>query len=292
MDILGRIKGGLYGVAVGDALGGTTEFMSQAEIRNQHGYLTEIVGGGVWKLAPGETTDDTAMTICVAEGILENPDDPMERIGDKFMAWYASDPKDIGALTRYVFREFDGNWFEAAFLADLDMGQSGGNGSLMRCLPVAFGYDKLDDIERVTRLQSKMTHYDERCDEACIFYNRIAFRLLQGERLGEAIRTEIAGTAYADILSGPPDCESSGFVVHTFRWVLHILLAAESFADVVQRAANVGGDTDTIAAIAGGLAGVYYGFEGIPPKYAEAILLRGELDELSEKLLAMRRNQF
>ena len=86
------IKGGLYGVAVGDALGGTTEFMSAGDIRAQYGYLQDIIGGGVWGLAPGEVTDDTMMTLCVAEGILQNPADPEEPIGRLFLEWYQSRP--------------------------------------------------------------------------------------------------------------------------------------------------------------------------------------------------------
>jgi ADP-ribosyl-[dinitrogen reductase] hydrolase len=135
-----RIKGGLYGVAVGDALGGTTEFMSTREIEAKFGYLTEIIGGGVWDLEPGEVTDDTMMTLCVAAGIIENPAEPMEAIGRLFMEWYQSRPKDIGNIIRHVFRIYEGDWLEAAFIAHMDMGQSGGNGSLMRCLPAALAY--------------------------------------------------------------------------------------------------------------------------------------------------------
>jgi ADP-ribosyl-[dinitrogen reductase] hydrolase len=68
MNRLNRIKGGLYGVAIGDALGGTTEFMTRSEVKNKYGYLTEIIGGGVWDLEPGEVTDDTMMTLAVGEG--------------------------------------------------------------------------------------------------------------------------------------------------------------------------------------------------------------------------------
>jgi len=289
MELADRIRGGLYGVAVGDALGGTTEFMSRREIAERHGYLTEIIGGGVWRLEPGEVTDDTMMTLCVADGILESPADPMGAIGDRFLAWLASDPKDIGNIIRRVLTTYGGSWFEAAMLADLDLGQSAGNGSLMRCLPVALGYPNWGDVARVTRMQSKMTHYDELCNEACELYNRIAFRILDDESdLREAIRRTITGTAYEDLLSGEPGCEPSGYVVHTFRWVLHLLLTSDSFEEVVQRAANQGGDSDTIGAIAGGLAGVHFGFEGIPECYASRILIRDRLDRTSENLLALR----
>ncbi|MGG4049086.1 ADP-ribosylglycohydrolase family protein [Paenibacillus favisporus] len=287
-QMLDRLKGGLFGVAVGDALGGTTEFMSVREVKAQYGYLTEIIGGGVWQLEPGEVTDDTMMTLCVAEGILENPAEPLEAIGRYFLEWYQSRPKDIGNIIRHVFEKYEGDWLEAAFIAHADMGQSGGNGSLMRCLPAALAYNDPAEVERVTIMQSRMTHYDPRCAEACVIYNRIADRLLRGEDLSEAILAEIKGSEYEGMIEDEPDCPPSGFVVHTFRWVLHILLHASDFSDAVQRAANLGGDSDTIGAIAGGLAGIYYGYEGIPAKYAEAILIKDRLDRLVSQLYALR----
>ncbi|MEF3354114.1 ADP-ribosylglycohydrolase family protein [Paenibacillus sp. GYB006] len=283
-----RIKGGIYGVAVGDALGGTTEFMTEQEIKEKHGYLTEIIGGGVWSLEPGEVTDDTMMTLCVADGILENTEEPVEAIGRFFKEWYQSRPKDIGNIIRHVFEQFEGDWFEAAFIAHMDMGQSGGNGSLMRCLPVALAYKELSDIDRVTIMQSRMTHYDPRCAEVCVMYNRIAHRLLQGEDLGTSIKAEIAGSEYEESIKSLPDCPPSGFVVHTFRWVLHILLHTTTFEEVVQKAANLGGDSDTIGAIAGGLAGIYYSYEGIPAKYKNAILIKERLDHTITKLYVMK----
>ncbi len=204
------------------------------------------------------------------------------------MDWYRSKPKDIGNTIRHVFKSYTGNWFEAAFLTDLDLGQSAGNGSLMRCLPVALAYRSLSDIEQVSRIQSKMTHYDERCNDACVIYNRIAFRLLHGEELKRAILSEIKGSEYESLVEEAPDCESSGFVIHTFRWVLHILLSSSDFSEVVQRAANLGNDSDTIGAIAGGLAGVYYGYRAIPSTYSQVLLIKDRLDEVSNGLYQLR----
>ncbi|WP_127530586.1 ADP-ribosylglycohydrolase family protein [Paenibacillus kobensis] len=292
MNRLNRIKGALYGVAVGDALGGTTEFMSAGAVKKTYGYLTEIIGGGVWELEPGEVTDDTMMTLCVAEGILEAPDDPMPAIGEKFLSWYRSDPKDIGNIIRKVLSTYKGNWMRAAFLADCDMGQSAGNGALMRCLPVALAYPELSDVERVSRLQSKMTHYDERCAETSILYNRIAHRIIEDDAdLKQTIAQEISGTEYADLLNGLPDCDPTGFVVDTFRWVIHLLLTSASYEEVVQRAANEGGDSDTIAAISGGLAGLYYGFDAIAERYRKQIIISDRLNYVSERLEKLRRDR-
>ncbi|WP_370636443.1 ADP-ribosylglycohydrolase family protein [Cohnella sp. CFH 77786] len=202
----------------------------------------------------------------------------MHAIGRRFLQWFESKPKDVGNIIRHVLGKFDGNWFEAALLADLDLGQSAGNGSLMRCLPVALCYPELGDVERVSRIQSKMTHYDERCSQVCEAYNRIAFRILNhNEAIKDAIEAEIRQTGYESSLYAEPNCEPSGFVVHTFRWVLHILMTSNSFEEVVQKAANLGGDADTIAAIAGGLAGVYYGYNGIPERYSSQIIMKDRL---------------
>ncbi|WP_068776035.1 ADP-ribosylglycohydrolase family protein [Paenibacillus sp. FJAT-26967] len=286
--LMDRIKGGMYGVAVGDALGGTTEFMTEREIKEKYGYLTEIIGGGVWNLEPGEVTDDTMMTLGAADGILENAEEPVEAIGHFFMEWYRTRPKDIGNIIRHVFGKYEGDWFETAFVAHMDLGQSAGNGSLMRCLPVALAYKELADLDRVTIMQSRMTHYDPRCAEVCVMYNRIAHRLLQGEDLGTSIKAEVKGSEYEEHLEALPDCPPSGFIVHTFRWVLYILLHTANFEEVVQKAANLGGDSDTIGAIAGGLAGIYYSYEGIPARYANAILIKERLDHTISQLYEMR----
>ncbi|WEK53725.1 MAG: ADP-ribosylglycohydrolase family protein [Candidatus Cohnella colombiensis] len=289
MQLIDRIRGGLYGVAVGDALGGTTEFMSRSEIMKEHGNLTEIIGGGVWNLDAGEVTDDTMMTLCVAEGILANPLDPMQEIGGRFLQWYRTLPKDVGNIIRHTIREYDGNWYDAAIRTHSVLGHSAGNGSLMRCLPVALCYPKLQDVERVARMQSKMTHYDERCNEACEIYSRIVYRIMMGEtNLQDAIESEIKHTDYEHKVHAVPDCEPSGFVVHTFRWVLHILLTSASFAEVVQKAANLGGDSDTIGAIAGGVAGVYFGYLNIPELYSSKILIRDRLDEVCKGIGDLR----
>lgn len=289
--MLTKMEGALVGFAIGDALGGTTEFLTKEEIQKQYGQLQEISGGGVWSLEKGETTDDTAMTIAVAKGILKNPRDPIEAIGDEFLKWYHSHPKDIGIIVRTVLGSFNGNWFETAKKAHYEYLDelSAGNGTLMRCLPVALAYKDIEEIEAATRKQSKMTHYDSKADDACILYNRIAYRVLQGAALKETIREEVKGTIYESVLNGHrPTCLPSGYVVDTMNWVLYWLLHAETFTDVVVGAANEGHDSDTVAAIAGGLAGLACGFEGLPRKYVDVLLQKEELIELARELKNLR----
>lgn len=291
--MLDRIKGALFGLAIGDALGGTTEFLTKEEIQKKYGVLKEIVGGGVWKLEKGETTDDTAMTVAVARGILVNPQDPVEEIGEEFLKWYASNPKDIGNIIRVVLGLYNGDWFETAKKAHHQYlyGQSAGNGSLMRCLPVSLAYQDIQTVEAITRKQSKMTHYDSLADEACVIYNRIAFYVLHGKDLKESIKDEIKGTNYETALTGKkPTCEPSGFVADTMNWVLYWLLNCDSYLDVVVGAANEGHDSDTVAAIAGGLAGLACGFEKLPSGYCDVLKERRELDDLAQELYKLNKS--
>lgn len=284
IGLLNAVKGALFGLAIGDALGGTTEFMTRKEIQDQYGAVTKIIGGGVWDLEPGETTDDTAMTLAVARGILQNSVNPIPSIGEEFLKWYAGRPKDIGMIISTVFRIYEGDWFKAAKLAHDDhlYQRSAGNGSLMRCLPVALAYNDLETVEDMTRKQSQMTHYDSLADEACVIYNRIAFQVLHGKNLHEAIRDEITGTSYESALSGnKPACLPDGFVVDTMNWVFYWLLQSESYLDVVIGAANEGYDSDTVAAIAGGLAGLAYGYEALPREFCELLLVKKDLEELA-----------
>ncbi len=180
--MLDQIKGGLFGVAIGDALGGTTEFMSEREIKNKYGQLTDIIGGGVWQLKQGEVTDDTAMTLCVAKGIMASPDDPIAHIGEEFLKWYNQKPKDVGIIISQVMRTYKGNWEEAAKDVHHQLsGKSAGNGSLMRCLPIPLVYPDRKEMEELTVRHSKMTHYDDLAAEACLIYNRIVSRFLNGD---------------------------------------------------------------------------------------------------------------
>lgn len=287
--MLNKILGGLMGMAIGDALGGTTEFLSEKQIKEKYGVVTDIIGGGYWHLIPGETTDDTAMTIAVAKGIIDVPNDPIQAIGKYFIEWNNTNPKDIGNIVATSFRYFSGDWnFAAKRAHDILNGKTAGNGSLMRCLPIALAYNDLEKMQEITIKQSKMTHYDDVAAEICVIYNKIAMRLLNGENLQASILKEVKNTRFDSNLEIKPDCSPNGYVVNTFTWVLYWLYNMTSFSDVVIGAANKGGDSDTIAAIAGGLKGIEVGFSGIPLAYSNKILLKDELMNIGKKLYSIK----
>lgn len=290
--MLDKIKGGLFGVAIGDALGGTTEFMSEREIKNKYGQLTDIIGGGVWQLSPGEVTDDTAMTLCVAKGIIQSPDDPIPHMGEEFLSWYAQKPKDVGIIISQVLTTYKDNWEEAAKEVHHRLsGKSAGNGSLMRCLPIPLAYSDQKKMEELTIRHSKMTHYDDLASDACLIYNRIASRLLNGDELAVSLREETAGTLYEEALTCEPDCLPDGFVVHTMKWVVHILSNRKTFEEVAVAAANKGHDTDTVAAIACGLKGIETGYGQLPERFKGKILIKEELSQVAADLAEIRRKR-
>ena len=288
--MLDQIKGGLFGVAIGDALGGTTEFMSEREIKNKYGQLTDIIGGGIWHLKPGEVTDDTAMTLCVAKGIIESPDDPIPYIGGEFLKWYNQKPKDVGIIISQVLTMFKDDWEQAAKDVHYQLsGKSAGNGSLMRCLPIPLAYTDPKELGELTIRRSKMTHYDDLAAEACLIYNRIASRLLHGDDLDTSLKEETAGTIYEDSLINEPDCLPDGFVVHTMKWVVYFLSHMKTFEEAAVAAANKGHDTDTVAAIVCGLKGIEVGYEQLPQRFKEKILISEELCQVANELLKIRK---
>lgn len=289
--MLNKIKGGLFGLAIGDALGCTTEFMHPSDIKKQYGFLTDIIGGGPFKFKPGEVTDDTDMAICVSKGIVSNYKNPIPEIGKEFIKWLESNPKDIGMTVRSSLLYFyeTKNWEEASKKTHEYLnGKSAGNGSLMRTLPIALAYNDPYDIARLSRAQSKMTHYDDKASNACVIYNNIAYFLLNGMNLKDAIESQIIGTEYEFVLYEPPYNPPDPYVINTFRWALYILLNYHSFEEVVQVSANQGYDADTLASIVGGLAGIYYGYESIPNNYINILIKKNELDILSKKNYDLR----
>lgn len=286
--MLDKIKGGLVGFAIGDAMGVATEFMSPEEIQTKYGTVTEILGGGVFGFECGQTSDDTAMTMAVAKGIIANSTYPIEEIGKQFLTWQASNPKDIGITVRTAFRNYQGDWFKAAENAHEELTLSGGNGTLMRCLPIALAYSDFEKMDQISRLQSKMTHYEDSASNACVIYNRIASRLLNGEDLKSSLLTEIKGTIYDLDYSQEPDCPPNGYVVYTMKWVLYWLLNGETFHDVVASATNKGNDSDTIAAIAGGLKGLEVGYKKLPYQHVKKLIELKQLEEIAEVLYEVR----
>lgn len=281
-------RGALYGVAVADALGATLEFMSAAEIARRYGTLRDIVGGGWLALRPGQVTDDTEMTLAVAEGIAEQPDAPVEAVGRRFIEWLDTQPRDVGrtcaVALKYARRR---GWADAARFAHDDLGgRSAGNGSLMRSAYPGLWYADRAQALRVAVELSRMTHYDPLASEACELYTAAIWDMARGGvPARQALKAAFGGTRYQAALAGQARLDPTGFVVDTLNCALDAVARTSSLEDAIVRAVNLGGDADTVGAVAGGLAGAMYGYDSIPTRWREAldVRIRARLDAAAER---------
>jgi ADP-ribosyl-[dinitrogen reductase] hydrolase len=195
-----RYAGAVLALACGDALGAPAEFLSKEQLASRHGHLTEMVGGGGCQWRPGEWTDDTGMTLCVAEGILECPEDPVAAIGERFLDWLETTKDAGGTITSALlgFQERTASsaterlaandlWAEASSNTPESLsGRAAGNGSLMRTLPVALAYPDRDSMLNTSARISAMTHWDPQAELACAIYCMWIRNMLRGLPMGDA----------------------------------------------------------------------------------------------------------
>ncbi|RDV81799.1 ADP-ribosylglycohydrolase family protein [Ammonifex thiophilus] len=309
-----RIRGGLYGLAVGDALGATVEFVDREEVRRRYGVLKDIVGGGWLGLRPGEWTDDTEMMLAVAEGVLADPENPVPHVGEGFLRWRATNPPDVGGTVRAVFRAYDrlGDWHRAAREVHARTGMTAGNGALMRTLPLAFAYPGPAGLFRRCMEVARMTHWDPEAGLTCFLYCRTVQGFLEGKELPAAFARALAemkkeaplgelGRAasslagkLAGVLDWPEErLRPTGYTVDTLACALWCAANSGSFEEAVVKAVNLGGDADTVGAVTGGLAGVMYGYEAIPRRWLDKFDegQRARLDTAAGELARLARER-
>lgn len=322
-DIMDKIKGALYGVAVGDALGAPLEFMNADQIDRRYGRVTEMIGGGWLGVLPGEVTDDTQMTLAVAEGIVASPKSPTEEVGARFIEWARGGPKDIGGTCRasisnagIMATKWGANanrpsfdvWEAASRKTAFSNGnRSGGNGALMRTVYPGLYYRKEWEAVQKASDISRMTHWDDESDDACQLYTHIIHRFIQAEYpaverteqdardavKSAILRSSLKGTQYDIGKQGEMIwLKPTGYVVDSMKCAVSFFWNTESFEEAVADAANYGGDADTIAAITGGLAGAYYGYNAIPTRWTGSLApeIRARLDVLADLAADNRAN--
>lgn len=283
--IVRRAQAALLGGAVGDALGATTEFMKPTQIRERIGVHREITGGGWLNLLPGQVTDDTELTLCVARGIVQAREWNLSAIADRFAHWLSGEPADVGATCRRGIREY----VETRRLAAAPNEWDAGNGAAMRVAPVALytlGDEKL--LSRLAVEQAHITHHHPLSDAACVAVGRLIQRgILRTPLAGLRATADELAARHPEFLFEGYDGESSAYVADTLRTVLHAFFSTGSFEDCLVKTVNRGGDADTAAAIAGAIAGARYGLSAIPRRWVGALDagLREELASLAERLV-------
>lgn len=292
---MGRFYDAIMGLVVGDALGVPYEFKARDSFT-----ATGMTGYGTHNQPPGTWSDDSSLTLATIESIIKSNGIDLYNIMDNFSAWLtwgAFTPYgkvfDVGRTTREAI-----NRYRRGADVKLCGGRSerdNGNGSLMRILPLLFTPVSFIDYlhpEMWIYAVSSLTHAHEISRHACWAYIDTAAAVLNCENK-EGVKNYLSSykyftpferLTYLDSLSRD-EIKSTGYVVDTLEAALWCFLKTDSYKDCVLTAVNLGGDTDTIAAVAGGLAGLYYGTggkKGIPQAWIDQIARREYITELCE----------
>lgn len=259
-----KLKGVVYGAAVGDALGVPYEF------KGRDSFVCEgMAGGGSHNRPVGTFSDDTSLLLATCASIKERGGIDTDDMRSKFRKWlydgaYTPDGVvfDVGNATATALEQGHG----------CDGERSNGNGSLMRIAPLAFLYTSDDDIRAV----SAITHAHWMSTEACVVFVRILDDLIDGEYIEDALAANVPDSKAFSYLLELEDLprdqvRSGGFVLDTLGAALWCALHTDSYKDCVLAAVNLGDDTDTTACVAGAIAGAMYGFEDIPHEWVEAL---------------------
>lgn len=295
MQILDRYRGSLLGLALGDAVGTTVEFSPPGTFDP----VTDMVGGGPFRLAPGQWTDDTSMALCLATSLVEcggfDARDQINRYRRWWTEGYLSSTGhcfDIGITVRSALMDYEatGNPF-----AGPTHHRTAGNGSLMRLAPVVlFFYPDHDAAVHHASESSRTTHGATECLEACRLAAAILCRALDGKCKEAAFTVDpgaftaapsvwsIARGEYRD--KAPPAIKGSGYVVESLEAALWSVWTTDSFESAVLRAANLGHDADTTAAIAGQFAGALYGVSALPSCWLDRLVQRQLIEDLAARL--------
>ncbi|MEH2374187.1 ADP-ribosylglycohydrolase family protein [Nostoc sp.] len=297
---------GLMGLCVGDALGVPVEFTSRAE--RVKSPVTTMLGYGTWNQPPGTWSDDSSLSFCLAECLCRGYS--LDAIANSFWRWYKEaywtprgDVFDIGQTTHTAIMRLKQG--VVPHQAGGKVENSNGNGSLMRILPIAYCHRNLTLAELLARVHdvSAITHAHARSQMACGIYISIAVALLEGADLQTAYLQALQDIQqiysvrefllekphFGRIFSGEiaklpvEEINSGGYVIDTLESSLWCLLNSSSYSEAVLKAVNLGGDTDTTAAVTGGLAGIYYGVENIPQKWMNQIARRQDIIYLAER---------
>ena len=308
------IHAGLFGLAVGDALGVPVEFKRRNVLKQNP--VTDMLAFGTHHQPKGTWSDDSSLAFCLADSLSRGYD--LQDLANRFVLWRNAElwtPHgkvfDIGIQTRKSI-----NTLEAILKAnDIDAFRflkyeadeyTNGNGALMRILPLLF-YIKGWPIEKQFKIiwdVSALTHGHIRSAIACLIYLKLTEYILEGMSIDEGymklqktillflenqnisvkemvlfdriLKSDISKLEESDI-------KSDGYVLHSLEASLWCVLTSNSYKETVLKAVNLGDDTDTTGAIAGGIAGMIYGLDGIPQPWLDCLVRRNAINDLCDR---------
>lgn len=298
------------GLVVGDALGVPVEFKNRESLKQDP--VANMRGYGTYNQPPGTWSDDSSMTLALLDSLKEGLD--YKDIMDKFITWYDKGEYtpygnifDIGIATRQALSRYKNG--ESALECGGQDEYDNGNGSLMRILPILFylqakyGNELLDkdDFFDIIHNISALTHGHKRSQMACGLYLSIGSYIITGMELNYAVDSGISEAAkyykykeefknelkYFDRIQeknfknlSEDKIKSGGYVIDTLEASIWCLLNTKDYKSCVLKAVNLGGDTDTTGAVAGGLAGLRHGYESIPNEWLETIARREYIENM------------
>jgi len=283
-DVRRRARGCLLGMAIGDALGATVEFMTRGEIQSQYGVHRKLCGGGWLRLKPGQVTDDTEMSLCIARSIVDVGFDPVD-IARHFVAWFRKIPPDVGNTCRRGISRFI---TQGTVHGERNEGDAG-NGAAMRMAPIALAaLADAETLEAMALGQARITHHHPLSDAASILVGKLMQLGMIGHAMPRLRRTvDVFVKEFPTFKFVPYSGLATGYVVDTLQTVFHCLFTTQSFEECLIATVNQGGDADTTGAIAGAIAGAYYGPDAIPKEWLKKLdkETRIELQFLAEGLV-------
>ena len=301
-------RGSLLGLAVGDALGTTLEFHRPGTFAP----INDMVGGGPFRLQPGEWTDDTSMALCLAESLIEKQGfDPVHQL-ETYLRWErdghlssTGECFDIGNTVQQALWQFEDT--NKPYCGSTDA-WTAGNGSIMRLAPVPLFYatNPLEVIEKSGQ-SSRTTHGAATCVDACRYFgaliagavNGVAKDVLLSERYCPISGYWAANPLVAEIdeiaagsfkLRQPPEIKGTGYVVKSLEAALWAFYNSSYFAEGCLLAVHLGDDADTTGAVYGQLAGAFYGEGGIPEKWRSQLVDRSLIASFGDRLLTLYRS--
>lgn len=300
LDRLNRARGAMLGLACGDAIGTTAEFMPSGSFAP----ITDMVGGGPFNLVAGQWTDDMSMALCLASSLVECGFDLHDQM-TRYVLWkdegYMSSTGrcfDIGNATNDALKSFKRTGNPISGSTDPE---SAGNGSIMRLAPIPIHFLDTPDLAiQLCEEQSRTTHQAVECLMACRLLGEVLLHALQGkskkEMLAPSKQVLELSPGLRSIANGEyktktiDQIRGSGYVVQSLEAALWVFWKTDNFKEGVLLAANLGDDADTTAAIFGQIAGAHYGKNGIPAEWLEKLTMTEEIGELAEQLVINKPN--
>ena len=287
-----RALGSLVGLAVGDAVGTTVEFLP----RGSFPRLTDMIGAGPFRLQAGQWTDDTSMALCLAESLISDRNLNEHDLMSRFDRWVAEGYNsstgscfDIGQTTLRAIAQFKRT---GEPICGSRMARDSGNGSVMRLAPVAISWWRNPyEAEQVARRQSATTHGSPECLDGSALLARALCRGIRGDGVVSILNDDEQWLpSIRDIGTGTwrgrpePEISSTGYVVHTLEAAFWAFEQSTNFEDAIITAVNLGHDSDTIGAVVGQIAGSIWGLSSIPKKWVERLYDSGRIQQLAETL--------